>query len=1424
MAGEQSIGKLIVRVLMDASGYKEEADKVTSKTSSMGDLLKKTADLIGGAFVTAAKAATAAAAGLAAASAVVGSNFEQAIAKVAAVKGIDKASDDFARLEGEARRLGAATMFSASEAAAGMEELARAGLTTDEIIASSQKVLELAAGSSISLADAATITAATMRQFGLEADDAGRITDVLTAATQNSLFGMQDLGEAMKFAGVMGANMGMSIEETTAAVAQFRNLGLEGSMAGTAFRMAMTQLAKPTDKAAEALAKYGIELADVNPETKSFRDIMLTLGQAGMSTGDAMQIFGAEAGAAAKGVADSMAASTTSFDSLLTTLEGAAGTTSETYAIMTDNVLGKFNEVKSAAEEVLIGLFTTYAAPLQDLLVSITNFVRLVGEEIAIASGAISGDMEGTLQGLADFIDQNAQKWAMDIAAIIAGAVSFGHTLSTVVIPALNTIIPLVDDIAIVLATIWATQRAMAFAAFITSVVIPAINATSFSLSGMATALAGATGGMSALAAGLAVLVTGLGVLIANLMSAQDETQKLADMQAAASSQISRTETQLSTVTERKLNITQDLLLAEKEALALAGKLTDKDRERIDSMLALSGAEAWRLHKRGELIAVENDQLARTSDLLRGTDEDRAKVTATLKRYEEALARAQKQADEGDLTERTVAKHDVEVFTARIRGLRDSIAEWRAETSRSADQGARQGRELAALAKTIPTVTAETQDLAEAQDNSADALDSMADSVASLRDELAAIGLTEEQQAEFALAKRRESVEAAARAALEVEGLTADQVEQIHAEREEALRLIALIGAKERAVAAAEEEHRSAKEAEDEAVRTEAARQDRVSRLYEDAVTSRLTEAEKLERQFQLEVLPDLANASAEEREAIEAMYYEKIAELREGEEVEQVSFFTRLGQASRSTWSAMAAGARAVGAAFSALRGAGETVLGIVEKLTGFSFSLADGMSAVTQALADASVDEEGNAIDLSPEQVASIAADAGRSFVEELVNNATDFMLALVAALPELIQGLVDSIPTLLAAIVEGFPAIIQALVDGIPVLVSELMAALPTLISTLAAAIPDLISAFLAQLPTIIQGLIEALPPLIAALLEGLYNIVAFLADTLPTMITNLMSGLPVIIEQILGAVPEIITRLLGAIPDIIRAVVNGIPDIITAILGSLPDIIIALIDGIILAIPEIIVSIIEAIPQIVVSITQAIPGIIMAVVGRIPMIIETIIGAIPTIIFALIDAFPTIIVAIVELIPTLVLAIIAAVPEIIVALFTAFFVELPRQLPAIVVELVKALVEAIKGALVAVKDVVADWFKSILGGKKDKDGEAEDPAGAYSGVNYVPATMRMTVHQGEAIVPASRNPARRGSTTDPALAGAMGFQGGGQGGGFGTLALDVVLGGQIVDRVVVDATRAGHAPGITRMLRREAGTQVGFDSGRFSRWNK
>lgn len=128
-------------------------------------------------------------------------NFEQAMSKVQAITNSSNA--DMERLTATAQQLGASTQFSASQAAEAMSYLGMAGWKTDQIISGMPGLLDLAAASGEDLASVADIVSDDLTAFGMSADQASHMADVMAATSTNANTNVAMMGETFKYVGFL---------------------------------------------------------------------------------------------------------------------------------------------------------------------------------------------------------------------------------------------------------------------------------------------------------------------------------------------------------------------------------------------------------------------------------------------------------------------------------------------------------------------------------------------------------------------------------------------------------------------------------------------------------------------------------------------------------------------------------------------------------------------------------------------------------------------------------------------------------------------------------------------------------------------------------------------------------------------------------------------------------------------------------------------------------------------------------------------------------------------------------------------------------------------------------------------------------------------------------------------------------------------
>jgi hypothetical protein len=183
-------------------------------------------------------------------------DFEQTMSNVAAVSGATGA--EFEDLKQLALEMGAQTAFSAGEAAAGLEELIKGGLSTNDAMGALKSTLDLAAAGEISVADAASIAANAIAQFNLTGDDMEMVANNIAGAANASAISVSDFQLSLSSVGAVAAQAGQEFDDVATAIAVMGAQGIKGSDAGTSLKTMLLNLIPTTNTAKEAFAELGI--------------------------------------------------------------------------------------------------------------------------------------------------------------------------------------------------------------------------------------------------------------------------------------------------------------------------------------------------------------------------------------------------------------------------------------------------------------------------------------------------------------------------------------------------------------------------------------------------------------------------------------------------------------------------------------------------------------------------------------------------------------------------------------------------------------------------------------------------------------------------------------------------------------------------------------------------------------------------------------------------------------------------------------------------------------------------------------------------------------------------------------------------------------------------------------------------------------
>lgn len=405
-----SLTEIMVSIRVDDSelGKLDAAGQKIDAMGQQGESVGRSMQTVGLGMAAVGAAGTAAF-GVATSKAI---DFEAAISGIASVGGADAVAA-MDQIRESALDLGASTSFSASEAAGAMEELIKAGVPVQDVLAgAAQSALDLSAATGVATDAAAGYIAQGLNVFndtlaesyGTVGERAEHVANVLAQAANASATDVGQLGYAMSAAGNTAAMFGLSIDDTATALALLAQNGLQGSDAGTSLKsmfLSLTNASKPTK---EALGQLGLSLDDFYDSAGNFKGIeanfdmlrsaMMDAGYTSQEVNSTLaQIFGSDAVRAASVF---FKTNEDGWDGMRDGMENA-GTVQEQAAIRLNNLKGALDAMSGSIETagIVIGTALIPAIRLgaETITMLVNGFLALpepIQSAVAIVGGLVS--------------------------------------------------------------------------------------------------------------------------------------------------------------------------------------------------------------------------------------------------------------------------------------------------------------------------------------------------------------------------------------------------------------------------------------------------------------------------------------------------------------------------------------------------------------------------------------------------------------------------------------------------------------------------------------------------------------------------------------------------------------------------------------------------------------------------------------------------------------------------------------------------------------------------------------------------------------------------------------------------------------------------------------------------------------------------
>ena len=293
--------------------------------------------------------------------------YEFAMSKVRAISGATES--EFKALDASAQELGRTTFFTAEQVANLQINFSKLGFTATETLNAQEAALDTAVATGEDLARTATVIGSTLRGFGLDASEAGRVSDVMAASFTSSALTLEKFQTAMTKIAPIAKLIGFSLEKTTSVLGILTDAGIEASIAGTSLRNIFLKMSNPASDLSKSLGRT----------VGSSEELVEALEDLNKRGVDAESIQGLvnDRQVAAFGI---MLNNVEAIKRQTEAYENSAGAAKAMADIVGDNLEGAMLRFKSAMQGLAIVITEKFAPSLTAIVEGFTKFVSFLSQ------------------------------------------------------------------------------------------------------------------------------------------------------------------------------------------------------------------------------------------------------------------------------------------------------------------------------------------------------------------------------------------------------------------------------------------------------------------------------------------------------------------------------------------------------------------------------------------------------------------------------------------------------------------------------------------------------------------------------------------------------------------------------------------------------------------------------------------------------------------------------------------------------------------------------------------------------------------------------------------------------------------------------------------------------------------------------------
>ena len=284
-----------------------------------------------------------------------------------------------------ARRTGVELGVGALRAADALEELVKAGLEGEEATEALEATLRLAQLELMDAGEAASYVASILRAFSLSADQAAHVVDVLVNASVKGIATARDFAYALSFCSGIAAQLGLSLEETVAALVAMNNQGIQASYAGRYLMSMLSDLIEHSGELGFSIYDASGRLLDLSEIIARLEERLALFATDEERAAYLTEIFGAQGMRAALALLNASYAGEKGSGALRALAEamGEAGTASAMFEEQMSTLAGALSRARARVQDAVLTLGRAFAPAVEETASLTAELTRFLAELVA---------------------------------------------------------------------------------------------------------------------------------------------------------------------------------------------------------------------------------------------------------------------------------------------------------------------------------------------------------------------------------------------------------------------------------------------------------------------------------------------------------------------------------------------------------------------------------------------------------------------------------------------------------------------------------------------------------------------------------------------------------------------------------------------------------------------------------------------------------------------------------------------------------------------------------------------------------------------------------------------------------------------------------------------------------------------------------